>query len=204
GFRSSPASAKARRLAAWVAAERPDLHWLCPQLPPSPRAALDLVRAATAGWPGATGAVVGSSLGGWYATRLAQERGWRCAVINPAVEPARDLAAALGEQGCWHDPSSRFEFTRAHLDELRALGRPAVTHPARLLAVIAQGDELLDWREMTERYAGCKLRLVAGSDHGLSDFDDHLPALIDFLALRRQSGPCMHSSTTPGSSTPAA
>ncbi|MDE2370354.1 MAG: esterase [Burkholderiales bacterium] len=204
GFRSSPASAKARRLAAWVAAERPDLQWLCPELPPSPRAAMDLVRAATADWPAATSAVVGSSLGGYYATLLAQERGWRGAVINPAVEPARDLAAAVGEQTGWHDPQRRFAFTSAHLAELRALGRPPIGHPERLLAVVAKGDELLDWREMTSRYAGCALRLVEGSDHGLSDFDDHLPALIDFLGLRRQSGPCMHSSTTPGSSTPAA
>ena len=49
--------------------------------------------------------------------------------------------------------------------------------------MIAKGDELLDWREMAARYAGCTVRLLDGSDHGLSDFDDHLPFILHFLNL---------------------
>ena len=65
GFRSSPNSAKARRMAAWVAEHRPDLHWWCPQLPPSPREALEHVLQGTASWPHEAMAVIGSSLGGF-------------------------------------------------------------------------------------------------------------------------------------------
>jgi predicted esterase YcpF (UPF0227 family) len=189
GFRSSPQSFKALRLQAWLAAHRPGVTWWCPQLPPSPRAAFDLAVQGTAAWPAATSAVVGSSLGGFYATALAHRRGWLCAVINPAVDPARDLAAYVGEQTAFHDPAQRFFFQPAYVDELRALAVPALVDAARTLAIVAQGDELLDWREMRARYAGASLRLVEGSDHALSDFDAHLPALLGFLGLVPRVGP---------------
>jgi predicted esterase YcpF (UPF0227 family) len=189
GFRSSPQSFKAQRLQTWVAAHRPGVTWWCPQLPPSPRAAFDLIDQGTAAWPAATSAVVGSSLGGFYATALAHRRAWRCAVINPAVDPARDLAAHIGELTAYHDPAERFFFRPEFIDELRALAVPAPADAARTLAIVAQGDELLDWREMRARYAGASLRLVEGSDHALSDFDAHLPALLGFLGLVPRVGP---------------
>ena len=183
GFRSSPQSAKARRVAAWVAEHRPGVRFWCPQLPPSPREAVAMLLAGTADWP-ATSAVVGSSLGGFYATVVAEARpAWRAAVLNPAVDPARDLAAYIGENRQYHRPEESFYFAPQYVDELRALHPPAVTRPGRYFAVVATGDELLDWREMHARYAGATIRLVEGSDHALSDFDDHLPHLLRFLRL---------------------
>ncbi len=184
GFRSSPRSFKARRVAAWVAAHRPELVWWCPQLPPSPRAAIECVEQGIAGWPRDGFAVVGSSLGGFYATVIAERHGCRAVVLNPAVEPARDLARHIGEQTAFHDPAERFFFRAEFVDELRALAPAAITRPERYLAVVAKGDELLDWREMAARYAGGHLKLLDGSDHALSDFDAHLPDLLRFLHLR--------------------
>jgi predicted esterase YcpF (UPF0227 family) len=183
GFRSSPASAKARRMARWVAEQRPDLQFACPQLPPSPREAMSLARELSQHWPAETMAVMGSSLGGFYATALAQARGCRAVLLNPAVDPARDLAAYIGEQQCWQNPDERFFFRPEFVDELRQLAVGELAHPERLLAVIAKGDEVLDWREMHARYAACRIKLLEGSDHGLADFDDYLQELTDFLAL---------------------
>ena len=183
GFRSSPQSTKARLTAAWLAAHRPEVHWWCPQLPPSPREAMAQVFGELAGWPRERMAVVGSSLGGFYATVLAERHGCRAVVLNPAVEPARDLAAHIGETTAWHDPAERFFFRAEYVGELHALVVPAITRPGRYLAVIAKGDELLDWREMAARYAGAQLRLIEGGDHALSGFDDHLPAVMRFLQL---------------------
>ena len=183
GFRSSPASFKAQRLATWLAGHRPDVRWWCPQLPASPRQAMALVRSGVADWPAAGAAVLGSSLGGFYATAVAEATGWPAVLINPAVDPARDLAAHLGEQSAFHDPAQRFEFRAEHLDELRALALPAISRPERYLAVIATGDELLDWREMSARYTGAHQHIVPGSDHALSDFDHHLPPILRFLKL---------------------
>ena len=183
GFRSSPRSFKALRLQAWLAEHRPALRWWCPQLPPSPREAVALLRAGTSDWPAVGPAVLGSSLGGFYATVMAEATGWPAVLMNPAVDPARDLAAHVGEQTAFHTPEERFFFRPEYVDELRALSVPRIQRPERYLAIIAKGDELLDWHEMAACYAGAKLHLIEGGDHALSDFDAHLPTLLSFLQL---------------------
>ena len=191
GFRSSPQSAKARATALRVAvlnAQRAQqgqeaVRWLCPQLPPSPREAMQLCAELLGDTEGEDLALIGSSLGGFYATHLAHTLGSRAVLLNPAVDPARDLAAHIGEQTAWHDPAERFLFRPEYVDELRALAPGPLQAPERFLAVIAQGDELLDWREMAARYAGAALRLIEGSDHALSDFEHHIDAVLSFLDL---------------------
>jgi predicted esterase YcpF (UPF0227 family) len=183
GFRSSPQSAKARQVAARVAAQHPGVTWWCPQLPPSPREAMAMVMDGIAHWPASTMAVVGSSLGGFYATHVAQVRGCKAVLLNPAVDPARDLAKYIGEQTAWHDPAERFYFEPRFVDELRALECGPLADPARYFAVIAKGDEVLDWREMTGRYPGVRIKLLEGSDHALSDFGDHIDEVFAFLDL---------------------
>ncbi|QTN30075.1 esterase [Rhodoferax sp. AJA081-3] len=182
GFRSSPASTKARMTAAAVAERFPHMTWLCPALPASPQQAMEEVLRATADWPLTTTAVIGSSLGGFYATWLAERWGCRAVLLNPAVRPARDLAAHLGDQTVWHDPDQHFVFEAAYVDELVAQEIAQISRPERYFAVIAKGDEVLDWREMTGHYAGATIKLLPGGDHALSDYDQHLGAVLDFLA----------------------
>lgn len=183
GFRSSPQSFKAQMLHAWLRRHAPQVTWWCPQLPPSPREAWQLMLAGTRDWPVQSMAVLGSSLGGFYATALAEHAGCRGVVLNPAVEPARDLVRYVGEQTAYHDPAVHFEFQARYIDELRALRPARLAHPERYAAVIAKGDELLDWREMSDRYAGASILLLEGGDHALSDFEQHLPFVLGFLGL---------------------
>ena len=183
GFRSSPQSTKARKVGAWVAEHRPEVVWWCPQLAPSPARAMRDTLEGIRDWPSERMGVIGSSLGGFYATAVAERRGCRAVVLNPAVDPARDLAGAIGTTTAWHSDAP-FEFRAEYVDELRAIAPPArLGDPERYFAVIATGDEVLSWREMSARYAGCHLRIVDGSDHALSDFDAHLPAVLAFLGL---------------------
>jgi predicted esterase YcpF (UPF0227 family) len=142
-------------------------------------------------------AVVGSSLGGFYATWVGARWGCKAVLLNPAVDPARDLAAHIGLHPQWHQPAETVFFQAHYVDELRDLyvggAGPSVNKsstagsaapladPAAVLAIVAQGDEVLDWREMVARYPQAQLRLIPGSDHGLSDFDAHLPCLTAFL-----------------------
>ena len=183
GFRSSPQSTKARKFAAWVAAHRPDLVWWCPQLPASPAEAVRTVMEGTSTWPADRMAVVGSSLGGFYATAVAERRGCRAVLLNPGVDPARDLADAIGATTAWHS-GEPFDFRPEYVDELRAIAPPArLTDLDRYFAVIAKGDELLSWREMSGRYAGSPIRLIEGSDHALTDFETWLPEVTGFLGL---------------------
>lgn len=183
GFRSSPQSTKARQVAERVRARHPDVTWWCPQLPPSPREAMALVTQGIADWPAGRMAVVGSSLGGFYATWFAARTGSRLALLNPAVDPARDLARHIGEQTAWHDPTEHFFFRAEYVDELRALQVPRATALPPAFAIIAKGDEVLDWREMRERYPTAHVRLLEGGDHAISDFADHIDALFAFLDL---------------------
>ena len=184
GFRSSPQSAKARAVAQRVQQQHPGVTWWCPQLPPSPHQAMALVAEGIAGWPQASMAVVGSSLGGFYATWVAAHNGCRAVLLNPAVNPARDLQKYIGEQTSWHDPQDRFFFRPEFIPELQALECPGQPAPAQVLAIIAKGDEVLDWREMQQRYPGARIRLLEGGDHALSDFDTaHIDTVFDFLQL---------------------
>ena len=104
-------------------------------------------------------------------------------LLNPAVDPARDLANYIGEQTSWHDPQQHFFFFPEFVQELRQLSGMGLRHPENYLAVIAKGDEVLDWREMTVRYAGSHIKLLEGSDHALSDFDALMPDVLAFLGL---------------------
>jgi predicted esterase YcpF (UPF0227 family) len=145
--------------------------------------------AAIAAWPRDRMAVVGSSLGGFYATIVAERTGCRAVLLNPAVDPARDLEASVGQTTAWHSDDA-FVFRPEYIDELRRVAPPPrLTRLDRYLAVIAKGDEVLSWREMSTRYAGCRMRLLEGGDHALSDFDDHLAEIVRFLGLADPSGP---------------
>jgi predicted esterase YcpF (UPF0227 family) len=182
GFRSSPQSTKARLVAARVQAQHPEWAWWCPQLPPSPRQAMDELLAGIARWPRERMAVIGSSLGGFYATCVAAQTGCRAVLLNPAVHPARDLSRHVGEHGGWHDPAQRFVFTADHVAELRVLEQQAAAaDTARMFAVVAKGDEVLDWREMCARYPRARIRLLEGSDHAISEFPQHLDEVFEFL-----------------------
>ena len=182
GFRSSPQSMKARVTAAWVAQHRPDIDWWCPQLPPSPGEAFAMLSKRLATWPAAQSAVIGSSLGGFYATAIAERFGLRAVLLNPAVSPARDLEKYIGETTAWHS-DERFYFRPEFIAELQAIAPAALTDVARYFAIIAKGDEVLSWVEMSKRCVGCKVKLLRGGDHALSDYASHLPDVTRFLGL---------------------
>ncbi|WP_313698882.1 YqiA/YcfP family alpha/beta fold hydrolase [Achromobacter sp.] len=184
GFRSSPDSFKARMMADAMAARGLMDAWACPQLPASPREAIDLAlgmardRLADTGSPREL-TVIGSSLGGFYATWIAEQLGCKAVLLNPAVHAARDLATQVGEHHMYHS-GAPFVFLPDYVAELAAIHAPRITQPDRYFLVAATGDEVLDWREMRDRYAGCRQRIVQGSDHGLSDFAEWMPEVLEF------------------------
>ena len=170
-------------MASVMAKKFGQVQWWCPQLPPSPQAAAALMVQGTRDWPVATTAVVGSSLGGFYATYLAAKFGYRAVLLNPAVFPARDLAKHIGEQTTWQSPEERFYFAPEFVTELTALEVGALENPQRVLAFIAKGDEVLDWREMSGRYPNSQQVVLEGGDHALSDFEQHVPQVLQVFHL---------------------
>ena len=183
GFRSSPQSSKAVMIAEDLASSK--IHSLCPALDIAPKVAIAQAEAAIAQGLelGHRIGLIGSSLGGFYASYLLEthpeRHQFRAALLNPAPWPARDLAPYVGNLPAWHT-NEVLEFRAEYIDDLKAL-EVGLTEAERYLLVAAKGDELLDWNEMVARYPGARHRIIEGSDHGLSDFDHHWPAVKQFL-----------------------
>jgi predicted esterase YcpF (UPF0227 family) len=186
GFLSSPGSTKARQLQAALlqAGRGPD--FVCPQLPVSPRAAAEVALASAGLEDPERLAVIGSSLGGYYATWLAERLGCRAVLLNPAVRPYELLGAKVGPQ-TEYGSGLPVEVRPEHLDELRAL-ETVPTRRERYLLIAATGDELIDYREMVDKYAGCRARIITGGDHAISDFANYLPEVLEFCGIPRASG----------------
>ena len=179
GFNSSPASYKARLLKQRLEALGRGGEFAAPALPVSPGRAAALLDDLARRHPGA--ALVGSSLGGYYATWLAEKHGLKAALLNPAVRPYDLLEGQIGPQQNLHT-GERYELTRRDVDELRALEVDRVT-PGRYLLLAATGDEVLDYRSAVERYRGCRSIVIEGGDHGLSDFGSHLDTVLEFCGV---------------------
>jgi uncharacterized protein len=188
GFRSSPQSFKARMIGDRLAELAWPGEYECPQLPASPREAIELaVRIAATVGPEDL-AVIGSSLGGYYATFLAEKIGCKAVLLNPAVKPPRDLESYVGVTTAYHS-GERFEFKREYIDELKSLAVETITKPERYFLIAATGDEVLDWHEMVEHYPRARHRVINGSDHGISDFADHVDEVLEFCGVPHDGVP---------------
>ena len=166
------------RMRAWGV----EKYFACPMLNVSPSQAIAqaeaAIRGARAG--GETDiAIVGSSLGGFYARWLAEQHGCRAVLLNPAIHPWTDLEKYLGEQPLYHGGGS-VVVRPEHLQELLALRVDAITRPERYYLLAATGDEVLDYREMVDACPGANIRIIEGSDHGISEFEDYVDDVLAF------------------------
>lgn len=187
GFRSSPHSFKARLIGERMAALGRSAEYCCPQLPASPRAAMELAQELTGRMPPDQVTLVGSSLGGYYATWLAEQTGCRAVLLNPAVKPPRDLEKYVGVTTAYHTDEP-FEFKREYIEELQALVVERITRPERYFLVAATGDEVLDWREMVAHYPGARHCVIEGSDHGISEFGNYVDRVLAFCGIETEAG----------------
>jgi hypothetical protein len=179
GFNSSPASGKAHQLGEHMARIGRSADYVCPALPNSPREAIAHVEADLERRRPASVTLIGSSLGGFYATHLAEKHGWKAVLVNPAVHAHILMRGALGHQTNWHS-GEKWVLTEAHLAELAALDVDAITLPKRYLLLAQTGDEVLDYREAVAYYAGATQIIEAGGDHGFAGFERHFQTILDF------------------------
>lgn len=184
GFRSSPRSSKAVKTGEAVSAlsnKENTIEWYCPQLFASPKQSMDMVT----NYIDQSGAdsilIIGSSLGGFYANYLAEKYACKAVALNPAVRAARELAPHVGMLTSY-DNDEPFDFRLEYIDELKALQVEKITSPERYFLIAAKGDELLDWKEMVEFYEGANQLVLEGSDHGIADYGNHLPKVLEFIS----------------------
>ncbi len=181
GFNSSPASHKAQVMKAYLENRGQGSRYACPALPDTPREALRAIEAAIRGRDPGSVTFLGSSLGGFYATYLAETLGCRAALINPAIAPHVGLEAYLGTQKNLHT-GVPYELTRAHLEGWRALVVEKID-PERYLLLLEIGDEVLDWRVAARKYEGARAVIRSGGDHSLQSFPEHIPMILRFAGI---------------------
>ncbi|KAA3650609.1 MAG: esterase [Proteobacteria bacterium] len=181
GFRSAPGSIKATRLRQHMA-ERglADQFW-CEQLPIAAQAAIALIEAQIARCS-TPPTLVGSSLGGYYATWLAERHGLKAVMVNPGVLSYVSLAPYVGRQTNLYT-GEVFDFTAQHIAELKAMEVPQITRPERYWLMVEAGDEILDYRHAVAKYAGARQTVLEGGDHGFSRWGDYLDDILAFAAL---------------------
>ena len=183
GFRSSPNSSKAVMTGEAVRAlSTPDnvYEWYCPQLLASPKESIDMVVKHIDQSKADRMVIIGSSLGGFYTNYLAEKYQCKGIALNPAVYAARELEPHVGMMTAY-DSEEPFDFKAEYIDELRALQVNGITDSNRYFLIAAKGDELLDWKEMAAFYPDAKQLILEGSDHGISEYADHLPTVIEFI-----------------------
>jgi predicted esterase YcpF (UPF0227 family) len=182
GFKSSPLSTKAQLTKAAIE-ERiqagESIAWYCPQLPPSPRQAIQMVKEHIERQTFSTLSFMGSSLGGYYATYFGELFDSKVSLLNPAIEPARDLEKYIGEQKSWHQDEV-FHFLPEYINELQEIYVEKITQANRYFLLAAKGDEVLDWREMVAKYPDAHQLILEGGDHAISDYPNHLNQLMQF------------------------
>ncbi|TAJ21675.1 MAG: esterase [Rugosibacter sp.] len=197
GFTSGPQSVKARALGERMAARGLAADFICPQLPASPAAAIAMAeqiieqhRKVGAGDTPCGGVnhakitLVGSSLGGFYATVLAEKFNLNAVLVNPAVINQLPMDDFIGTHR-WLYTGEPFEFTAQHIAELRALERPRLSQPDCFWLMLEEGDETLDYRQAIAYYAGARQTVLAGGDHSFTRWNDYLDEIIDWSAAPR-------------------
>ena len=182
GFNSSPASFKANRMREQLAEIGREHELVCPALSHWPKQALAQLKEAITGVDLDRLTLVGSSLGGFYATWLTEHLGCRSVLVNPAITPHEGLRTYLGKQKNLYT-GNEYEFTEEHISQLAALYVSKPTRMDRYLLVHTTGDELLDWRIAVERFRGCRQIIVDGSDHGFSEFGDYIDCVFGFAGV---------------------
>lgn len=184
GFLSSPYSYKAQQVEAWLQQHRPDIRYCCPYLPSYPGEAMAILESAVEERKAEPIYLIGSSLGGYYATWLAEKYDLPAVLVNPAVRPYKLISDYLDQDLKNYHTEDTYRLDARHIEQLRALEVERLQCPANFWLMVQTGDETLDYRKAVEKYRDCRQLVEEGGDHSFQNFDRWLPDIFAFFAAR--------------------
>lgn len=180
GFHSSPASLKAKQMRDYLLLTHPDIHFVCPQLPVLPRDMWALIESIFKQYQDCEIAVMGSSLGGFLATKVVHQYAVKAVLINPAVTPYILLTQYQGEQT--HPYLLQlYNIDQNYMQQLKGLNIEQIRLPEKIWVLLQEQDEVLDYRDAMKKYQHCKITCEHGGDHSFIGFERHLTEIIHFL-----------------------
>lgn len=181
GFLSSPLSHKAQQLQSWLEEHHPEIDFACPALTAYPDIAIGRLEALVEQHLPEPVHLLGSSLGGFYATWLAEKYELRAVLINPAVAPYQLIGDYLDRDLKNYHTDEHYRLDSEHMRTLRALERDGLQYPANFWLMVQTGDETLDYRQAVEKYRGCRQLVEEGGDHSFQGFERWLPDILEFF-----------------------
>jgi predicted esterase YcpF (UPF0227 family) len=187
GFLSSPLSFKAQQVKVWLAEHYPDVAYYCPTLPPYPVETQQILEALMRDLSEQGVWVMGSSLGGYWATWLAERYNVPAILINPSVAPYKFMPAYLALELKSYHSDDVYRLNRQHVIDMKAIDVPVTRHNNYWL-LVQMGDEVLDYRAAVAKYRHCKQTLEVGGDHSFVNFEQHLPSIFSWLAQAKSIG----------------
>lgn len=182
GFNSSAASHKAQVLLKRFKELGREDEIIIPTLSSIPSYAMAELKALLEQNISKNIAFVGSSLGGYYATWLADRYDLPAVLINPAVKPYELLGEYLGKN-INHYSGEEYELTAEHIEELKELDVEYISKPHRYLVMLQTGDEVLDYSQAFVKFAGSRMIVEEGGDHSFSSFDSHIDTILGFCGV---------------------
>jgi predicted esterase YcpF (UPF0227 family) len=189
GFNSSPLSVKAEQTRQYLLKNFPQVHFYCPQLASNPKGAINqLEEIIQSSQTNSSWYLMGSSLGGYFASYLSEKYNLPSVLVNPAIKPFELLQDYLGEQV---NPYTEevYQVTRDHMVELKAIEQKPPSFDTQqknnYLVMVQTDDEVLNYQHAVEKYQHCRLVVEQGGDHSFVGFEQHLPAIADFFQLNR-------------------
>lgn len=185
GFLSSPESKKAVQSRAWFASKFPHIKVISPQLSSSPTKAKQHLNEILEQHKDDEICVIGSSLGGFWATYLV-ENSWavKAVLVNPAVNPQSRFNEYVGKALKHYYSDEVLVLTDADLEDLKSADFIQVKYPEKYWLMVQTADETLDYRMAVEKYDAAKKLIEDGGNHSFENYERWLPDIAEFFELR--------------------
>ena len=187
GFLSSPSSHKAVQVKQWLADNRPDIKYHCPFLTAYPGQTRQTLETLVESLLPDPVYLMGSSLGGYWATWLVEKYKLRAVLINPAVKPGMLNPEYVNVELKNYHSEDTYMLTDQDIEELFAADVSEIQLHDNYWLMVQTGDETLDYQLAVEKYADCKQLIEEGGDHSFQNFDKQISSAIDFLMLESSS-----------------